>query len=175
MVDATASRPAKLTNKQRAFIEQYLIDFNATQAAIRAGYSEHTAGSIGAENLRKPQISRAIEARFDILKMSADEVLIGLADHARATMDDFVDDGGDIDVKQARERGKMHLAKKYKKTRKYFKGDLTEVSVEIELHDAQAARVWLGKHHKLFTDRVDMTTDGEKIAIAIVKMDVDEL
>lgn len=171
----TDSTPAKLTNKQQAFIAEYLKDFNATQAAIRAGYSAKTAYSIGSENLKKPEISRAISGYLEGLHMTASEVLSGLADHARGSLDDFIDTDGEIDVKQARERGKMHLLKKYKKTRKYFKGDLTEVSSEIEIYDAQAARVWLGKHHKLFTDRVDMTTDGEKIAIAIVKMDVDAL
>ena len=47
---------AKLTAKQRRFVEEYLIDLNATQAAIRAGYSPATAGAIGSENLKKPEI-----------------------------------------------------------------------------------------------------------------------
>lgn len=47
----------KLTAKQRAFCEEYLIDLNATQAAIRAGYSEKTAYSIGNENLSKPELA----------------------------------------------------------------------------------------------------------------------
>ena len=45
-----------MTKKQKKFIEEYLIDLNATQAAIRAGYSPDTAGSIGSENLKKPEI-----------------------------------------------------------------------------------------------------------------------
>ena len=45
---------AKLTAKQQRFVDEYLIDLNATQAAIRAGYNEKTAFSIGTENLRKP-------------------------------------------------------------------------------------------------------------------------
>ena len=53
-----------LTPKQQKFVEEYLIDLNATQAAIRAGYSELTAGSIGHENLKKPEIQAALtEAR----------------------------------------------------------------------------------------------------------------
>lgn len=51
---------AELTSKQRRFVEEYLIDLNATQAAIRAGYSEKTAGSVGSENLQKPEIAEAI-------------------------------------------------------------------------------------------------------------------
>ena len=54
--------PQKLTPKQEKFVQEYLIDLNATQAAIRAGYSERTAKSIGQENLTKPDIAAAIEA-----------------------------------------------------------------------------------------------------------------
>lgn len=50
----------KLTNKQEAFCREYLIDLNATQAAIRAGYSKKVAGSIGFENLKKPEIENYI-------------------------------------------------------------------------------------------------------------------
>lgn len=49
-----------LTEKQAAFVQEYLIDLNATQAAIRAGYSKDTAHQIGYENLRKPDLSQAI-------------------------------------------------------------------------------------------------------------------
>lgn len=49
-----------LTDKQRRFVDEYLIDLNATQAAIRAGYSEKTARAIACENLTKPDIEAAI-------------------------------------------------------------------------------------------------------------------
>jgi phage terminase small subunit len=49
-----------LTAKQECFVEEYLIDLNATQAAIRSGYSDKTAHAIGAENLSKPEISAAV-------------------------------------------------------------------------------------------------------------------
>ena len=51
----------KLTAKQERFVAEYLVDLNATQAAIRAGYSAKTAAEIGAENLRKPQIAAAVQ------------------------------------------------------------------------------------------------------------------
>ena len=54
----------KLTPKQQRFCDEYLIDLNATQAAIRAGYSEKTAGVIGTENLKKPNISEYIDKRM---------------------------------------------------------------------------------------------------------------
>lgn len=55
---------AKMTAKQKRFCDEYLIDLNATQAAIRAGYSEKTARQMGTENLSKPAISEYIQKRM---------------------------------------------------------------------------------------------------------------
>ena len=55
---------AKMTAKQKIFCDEYLIDLNATQAAIRAGYSKKTARKIGQENLTKPDIKQYIEKRM---------------------------------------------------------------------------------------------------------------
>ena len=77
----------KLTLKQRRFIEEYLIDFNATQAAIRAGYSEKTAYSVGHENLSKPEIKSEIDRLTAQMTEKAivtkEMVLQGLLDEAR--------------------------------------------------------------------------------------------
>jgi len=74
---------AKLTAKQATFIQEYLIDLNATQAAIRAGYSKKTAKEIGCENLTKPNIQEAIaEAmaeRSARTEITADRVLEEIA------------------------------------------------------------------------------------------------
>lgn len=68
-----------LTAKQQAFVLEYLIDLNASQAAIRAGYSKRTAGQIGDENLKKPQIAQAIReaknSRNERVQINADYVL----------------------------------------------------------------------------------------------------
>lgn len=70
---------SKLTAKQAAFVAEYLIDLNATQAAIRAGYSEKTANVIGAENLSKPYIAQEIakhqEERTKRLVVTADSLV----------------------------------------------------------------------------------------------------
>jgi phage terminase small subunit len=50
-----------LTPKQRLFVDEYIIDFNATAAAVRAGYSPKTAVKIGSENIRKPDVQAAIQ------------------------------------------------------------------------------------------------------------------
>jgi len=73
------SLATKLTPKQSRFIEEYLIDLNATQAAIRAGYSEKTAQMIGWENLRKPliaeAISKAAQKRTECTEITQDLIL----------------------------------------------------------------------------------------------------
>lgn len=70
---------SKLTPKQERFCQEYIIDLNATQAAIRAGYSQKTAGSVGAENLTKPEIqselARLMSARNQRTEITADWVL----------------------------------------------------------------------------------------------------
>lgn len=72
-----------LTPKQAAFVAEYLIDLNATQAAIRAGYSAKTAAVIGVENLRKPNIDAAIQEalqkRAERTEISQDNVLLEIA------------------------------------------------------------------------------------------------
>lgn len=62
----------KLTERQRRFIEEYLMDRNGTQAAIRAGYSAKTAKAIAAENLTKPAIRRVIDAAVKKLAQQTD-------------------------------------------------------------------------------------------------------
>lgn len=73
-----------MTPKQKAFVREYLVDLNATQAAIRAGYSKRTAHVIGHENLKKPEIAAAIEVAMDQrtkrTEITADYVLEGIKD-----------------------------------------------------------------------------------------------
>lgn len=56
-----------MTEKQKRFCDEYLVDYNATQAAVRAGYSAKSAYSIGEENLRKPEIKTYIDERLEQL------------------------------------------------------------------------------------------------------------
>ena len=76
----------KLRDKQKKFCEEYLIDLNATQAAIRAGYSEKTADVIGCENLVKPNIAAYIAEKqaeaSDRTSITVDFVLNGIKDIA---------------------------------------------------------------------------------------------
>ena len=73
---------AKLTDKQTAFVREYLVDLNATQAAIRAGYSERTAYSVGQRLLKNVEIQRAVAAaqakRARRVEIKAEDVLRGV-------------------------------------------------------------------------------------------------
>ena len=57
-----------MTDKQKRFCDEYLVDYNATQAAVRAGYSAKTAYSIGTENLKKPELKNYIDQRNEELR-----------------------------------------------------------------------------------------------------------
>ena len=87
---------ANLTPKQQRFVEEYLIDLNATQAAIRAGYSERTADSIGLQLLRKTQVAKAIQdaqsTRSERVQIDADYVLKRLVEIDQMDVLDIMDD-----------------------------------------------------------------------------------
>jgi phage terminase small subunit len=85
----------KLTKKQEAFCREYVVDFNGTQAAIRAGYSEKTATVSASENLRKPNVQNFIKElqsdRKERLEITADE----LTEFFRMMKDDENQKGAD--------------------------------------------------------------------------------
>lgn len=142
-----------LTRKQQAFITEYLRTWNASEAARLAGYSEVSARAIGHENLTKPDIQAEIQRRVSERAMSADEVLIRLAEQARGSMEDFVSFRPGVklpllDLEKAHAAGKFGLVKKLKYT--------SDGGIEFELYDAQAALVQLGKAHKLFVERSEV-------------------
>ena len=151
----------KLTGKQRAFVIEYAKDFNATQAAIRAGYSVKTAGAIGHENLTKPEITEAIEGEFRQRSLSLDEVIARLSEQATASIGDFITvnpDGDRIrfDPEMVKLRG--HLIRRIKATttvRYSQKGDQYEyTSLDLDLHDGQRALELLGKARGLFKEEI---------------------
>lgn len=81
---------AKLTEKQKKWITEYLVDFNATRAARDSGYSEATAGAIGCENLTKPNIQEEIAKRVDAMGMTAPEITKRFTNLARGNMSDYM-------------------------------------------------------------------------------------
>ena len=91
---------AKLTAKQQCFVDEYLIDLNATQAAIRAGYSVRNADKIGSELLGKTRVQEAVSARMAERSrrtgINQDRVVLELAKIAFVKMTDLVDREGRI-------------------------------------------------------------------------------
>lgn len=91
---------AKLTTKQQRFVEEYQLDGNATQAAIRAGYSKKTAHRSGAQNMQKREIQAALmeltKRRSERTGIDADWLLTRLADEATADLNDLYQENGQI-------------------------------------------------------------------------------
>lgn len=149
-----------LSNKQQLFIESYLQCFNATKAALDAGYSENTASEIGYENLRKPQIEEAISKRLRESAMSADEVLMRLAEQARGDHSRYISQQGSVDIASLVNDKKAHLIKKIKETKD---------GTEYEFYDAQSALNTLAKHHGLLIDRREISgKEGAPLQIEYV-------
>jgi phage terminase small subunit len=151
----------QMTSKQHLFLSAYIANgSNATQAAITAGYSEKTAYSAGQRLLKKVEVAKALSERVEKAAMGADEVLRRLSEHARASLADVLDDRERFDLKAAKKAGTDHLLKKLK-VNVNKDGSVTH---EYEIHDPQAALVHLGRYHKLFTDKAEVTgKDGGPI------------
>jgi phage terminase small subunit len=164
-----------MTNKQEIFTQAYLgvSRFNATDAARRAGYA--CPKEEGYRLKRRPDIAAVISERMADLCMEANEVLARLAEHARGSLQPFLREvNGELwpDLTTDEAQQHLHLLKKIK-PKKRVGGSLddqwTETEIELELHDPQAALVHIGRHHKLFTDRLEQNlsklSDAELRAI----------
>ncbi|HWP88003.1 MAG TPA: terminase small subunit [Burkholderiales bacterium] len=139
-----------LNARQLAWIEHYLTHWNATRAAIDAGYSEQSARKQGSRMSTNVDIQAAIQARLAELKMSADEVLTRLTDHARGSVAPFlvtnaagVPTGFNLSPDKP-----LHLVKKV---------SITDKGISFEVYDAQSALALLGKHHGIFTEKIEQS------------------
>ena len=144
-----------LTKKQQLFCDEYLIDLNATQAAIRAGYSEKTARQIGQENLTKPAIKEYIEKRMaekeDALIAKQDEVMKYLTAVMRREMKESV-------VVTVAERRSFYAPDDNGTMRKNTVEKETPQIVEIpaRLSDANKAAELLGKAYAMFSEKMEL-------------------
>lgn len=161
----------KLTAKQVRFVDEYLVDFNATQAAIRAGYKAKTAHVIGAENLRKPKIAEEIARRQKDLQkrteISQDRVVKELARIAFADVTDYAyvmqaiieRDGVKVPVESAVIKETYDLTDDQRAAIASIKQGAN--GVEIKLHDKIKALELLGRHIGMFNDKLSLSgTDG---------------
>lgn len=160
-----------LSERHKAFVEEYLSCFNATEAYARVWRpaKRPSAAANGYKMLRNPDVAEAISQRLSETAMTADEVLMRLAAHARGDMGDYLTTTGELDLSviagniqaeaeseqvQAKPPNKKTgLLKKItqKRTRRTGESfDVEEIVTSIELYDAQSALKILGDHHGLF-------------------------
>jgi len=149
-----------VTDKQKRFCEEYLIDLNATQAAIRAGYSPKTAKDIGAENLAKPniraRIDEALAARSCRTGVNADRVIRELARIAFVNPPNVVDTKNATVLEGASEDDTAAIASVKVKI---VQGDFDSVEREVKFADKLKALELLGKHLGMFTENINLTAD----------------
>lgn len=138
-----------LTPRQERFASEYLVDLNATQAAIRAGYSARTAKEQGYKLLTKPQVQAAVEAgqtaRGERLKATADDVLREITRLAMFDPASYTDVKGPDDVKKLPEDVRRAIVgwswdKQGRFTLKFAKESALEM---------------MGRHHSLFKERIE--------------------
>jgi phage terminase small subunit len=173
-----------LTPKQHRFVEEYLIDLNATQAAIRAGYSVDSAEVIGYENLRKPQIESAIQeaqrARSERTQITADDVLrelarIGFSDAWNYRMAEE----GQLSIAEGAPHDATRAVASIKRKVTHIpqKGGAAPIvrhETEFRLWDKNTALANIGKHLGMFTDKSEVRyPDGMRVEVVRTYVDAD--
>ncbi len=152
-----------MTKKQKRFVEEYLVDLNATQAAIRAGYKPGTAYSIGSENLKKPEIKAAIDKamaeRSRRTGVNQDRILLELARIGFAKITDVVDlKTGKI--KDCVSEDDLACIQSLK-----IKPGEFGTEREIKMYDKKSALVELGKHLGMFSGNSSAAPDDEVVIV----------
>ena len=160
--------------KHQEFINEYirLKCSNATEAyqCVYPDCSYEAARRNASRLLTNADILAEIQRRVDAHTMSANEVLLRQAEIARSDIGEFLEqaEDGEVSVRltdpKTNERKRTHLIKRItqrKVVRTIKDMTETETTLTLELHDAQAAQVQLGKHHKLWTDRIEEKAEVE--------------
>jgi len=156
-----------MTAKQERFVEEYLIDLNATKAAIRAGYSVKSASKIGSELLQKTGVKVAIEKamaeRSRRIGIHQDRVLQELAKIAFVNAPDVINiDEATIQDGAERDDTAAILSVRVKKT----SGDGFEtVEREIKLADKLRALEMIGKHLGMWTEKKQIEVEGTGVVM----------
>ncbi len=159
---------AELNDKQKRFCEEYLIDLNATQSAIRAGYSKKTAYSIGDENLRKPEIkdyiSKLKNNRSERTEITADMVIQELAKIGFADIKNYFE-GDEAQKDITTLDNKLTAAVSSIKVTESSGKDWSKTTKEFKLHDKVKALEDLGKHLGVFEKDNKQKTTPVKIRV----------
>lgn len=172
----TKGKASKLTPKQERFVQEYLIDLNATQAAIRAGYSADTAKQQGSRLLTNVDVASAIASKqgklADKYEVTAERVVRELALIGFANMLDYVTIGQDglarVDL-SAVNRDQAAAIHEIRVDSVIGNGEDAKVTekVTFKLADKRAALVDLGKHLNLFREQVDINVHHENALDAL--------
>lgn len=162
----------KLTAKQEMFVKEYLIDLNATQAAIRAGYSAKNADKIGSELLGKTrihqEIQRAMDARATRLDITADKVLQEIASIAFDDISNYLDfrtEKVQVGVDEGQPIYEYKTIADIKDSRTIDTKNVSEVSIgkdgqfKFKLYCRDEALNSLGKHLKLFSENINLNAE----------------
>jgi len=159
-----------LTPKQRRFVDEYLVDLNATQAAIRAGYSRKNADVAGPRLLGNVGIADAVakakEARAERTEITQDRVVKELARLAFSDISHYtVDDLGRVKVNDDAPEDAMAAVASVKRRVSYDEdGEEAGVTTELKLWDKPSMLKLAGRHVGLFPDRVEVTgKDGKDL------------
>jgi phage terminase small subunit len=148
-----------LTPKQQLFVEEYLIDLNATQAAIRAGYSPNNADKIGSELLGKTRVSEAIKIamaeRSRRTGINQDRILAELAKIALVNPARVVN----FDEATIREDALPEdlAAVASVKVKRFPTKDGEGIEREVKFHDKNKALDLAGRHLGMFKDRLELS------------------
>lgn len=165
------SKTEELTAKQELFCQEYLIDHNATRAAMRAGYSQKTAYKIGFENLQKPLIKQRIDDlekdRFKRLQMSQDEVLGQYARLARSDVRNLYDEEGKLKPIHELDDDTAYAISAVDVDEVKAGGETMAVkTTKVKLHDKKAALDSIAKAMKLFVQKHEHSgEDGKPIEV----------
>ncbi len=169
-----------MTGRRRLFVLEYLNDLNATHAAIRAGYSPRTAEAAGSRLLRNvkvaAEIQEAMDRRCEKLELKAEDVLRGIANLAFFDVRRFFDEKGrmkdipELDEETAEAISAFDFVNLYEGEgkQKHCFGQLRK----IRLADRLKALELLGRHQKLFTDKVEHGLDEEIMRLFANKIDL---
>jgi len=159
----------RLTSRQQAFIIEYLVDLNATKAAIRAGYAASNAGSYGADLLANPIISQRIEAgiaqRAHRIAMKQEDILHEMSLLSHSSHDHYyIDDEGQVKLTASAPEGAMRAIQAIRRkviTRTDKDGSTTKTyEVELKLWEKPAPLKLMGRHVGLFPDKVEHSGPG---------------
>lgn len=152
---------SKLCEKHEIFVREYLLDSNATKAAMRAGYTANNAKSQGHRLISRPDIDEAIvtarNARAKRVEITADMVLQELAKIGFVNMEDFIRLGEDGDV--VTDLSKLTRDQAAAISKITVEENRGVRRVKLELLDKRAALVDIGKHLGMFVDRKDLTVN----------------